>query len=73
MGFGAAEGALGEIFSFGFPRITVGIGRPIPAPTGPGDRRPRKDELNAYTERVLDAVERLIPEHFRRHSEAPER
>jgi 1-acyl-sn-glycerol-3-phosphate acyltransferase len=73
MGFGWAKGAFGAIFSLGFPRLTVGIGPAIPALVGVDGGEPRRDALDAYAERVMDAIESLIPEDLRPGFSAPER
>jgi 1-acyl-sn-glycerol-3-phosphate acyltransferase len=72
MGFGWAKGAFGAIFSFGFPRLSVGIGQAIPAPAGVDGGEPRRDVLDACAERVMNAVESLIPMALRPGFEAPE-
>jgi 1-acyl-sn-glycerol-3-phosphate acyltransferase len=73
MGFGGVPGAFGAIFSFRFPRVSVGIGPAMPAPVGAGGGAARRDALDAYAERVLDAIEGLIPGDLRPDFEAPER
>jgi 1-acyl-sn-glycerol-3-phosphate acyltransferase len=73
MGFGWRKGAFGAIFALAFPRITVGIGPAIPALTGADGGEPRREELDAYAERVMDAIESLIPGDLRPGFEAPER
>lgn len=73
MGFGWKKGAFGAMFAFGFPRMTVGIGPAIPAPIGADGGEPRREELDAHAERVMDAIESLIPEDLRPGFEAPER
>ena len=73
MGFGRAKGAFGAIFSFRFPRLTVGIGPVIPALTGADGGEPRKDALDACAERVMNAVESLIPGDLRPGFAAPEK
>jgi 1-acyl-sn-glycerol-3-phosphate acyltransferase len=73
MGFGWRKGAFGAIFSFRFPRISVGIGQAIPALAGADGGEPRRDALDAYAEGVLDAIESLIPGELRCDFEAPER
>jgi 1-acyl-sn-glycerol-3-phosphate acyltransferase len=72
MGFGWAKGAFGAIFSFGFPRLSVGIGQAIPAPAGVDGGEPRRDMLDACAERVMNAIESLIPMALRPGFEAPE-
>jgi 1-acyl-sn-glycerol-3-phosphate acyltransferase len=71
MGFGWAKSAFGAIFSFRFPRLTVCIGPVIPALAGAGGE-PRRDALEAYAERVMNAVESLIPGDLHPGFEAPE-
>jgi len=73
MGFGWSKGAFGAIFAFRFPRITVGIGSAIPPLAGADGGGPRRNEVDAYAERVMDAIESLIPEDLRLGFEAPER
>ena len=73
MGFGWSKGAFGAIFAFKFPRITVGIGPAIPPLAGRDRTGPRRSELDACAERVMDAIESLIPDDLRGGFEAPER
>ncbi|MEI6876850.1 MAG: lysophospholipid acyltransferase family protein [Spirochaetota bacterium] len=73
MGFGGVQGAFAGIFSLRFPRISVGIGPPIPMPAQGQSGEVRKGELDAFAERVMDAVESLIPGDLRGAFEAPER
>lgn len=72
MGFGGAKETLGALVALRFPRITVGIGPAIPALVGADGGGPRRDELDAYAEGVMDAIERLIPGDLRPGFEAPE-
>jgi hypothetical protein len=73
MGFGGVPGAFGAIFSFRFPRISVGIGAAIPFPAGSNGGAARRDALDEHAERVLDAIETLIPADLRPDFVAPER
>jgi 1-acyl-sn-glycerol-3-phosphate acyltransferase len=71
MGFGWRPGTFRSLLTLGFPRITVGIGRPVPPPTADG--RDRRERMDAHAERIMDAIEGLIPADLRDGFVAPER
>ena len=61
IGFGGVEGALEAMFRLQRPTLTMNVGPPFPAVTGQAGRS-RKESMQEAADRVMQAVEGLIPE-----------
>ncbi len=60
IGFSGTKGALGAAFRLARPQLTMQVGKPLsPARLQPG--KARKASLEAYAQRVLEAIQALLP------------
>ncbi|KAA3659111.1 MAG: 1-acyl-sn-glycerol-3-phosphate acyltransferase [Chloroflexi bacterium] len=60
IGFGGLAGALGDAFRLKRPKLTMNIGKVIPADSIPPDRK-RKEYLEEYAIKILDSINDLVP------------
>ena len=64
IGFGGVEGAMDKVFKLKRPRLTMGVGEVIaPVTLPPGT--PRRQGLQQAANRIMDAVQTLIPQAYR--------
>ncbi len=64
IGFGGVEGAMNKVFKLKRPRLTMDVGKLIPAVTVPAGVS-RRQGLQQAANRILDEVQALIPQAYR--------
>ena len=67
IGFSSTKGALGSAMKFKRPKISMHVGRQI-SPASPAMDIPRKKYLKMYAERVMGAIQAMIPKDQRQNS-----